>query len=278
MAAKRRPSGEREPRPAPSDSSLRRTVLDAALAMVERAGGLQASLEHLSLEQVIKESGVPRASAYREWPNKAAFHLDLMCELAGPNWQGTAAFDADTIRVAMAVVADRLHLLHTPQGRRAVLMDAARQGAEQNFRTVTTSAQWRSYVTLSATLLSLPEQSDRDRVRTALEEAERTFIGRMARFYEVMAIILGVRLRPWVPSFLHVAAAGAAGVEGLGLRNLLTPDLVGTPLHPEGPDGEPWSLAAVGFFAILDRMIEVDPDYDPTLALTRYLKEQQPSP
>lgn len=259
--------------PDPAEGSLlRRRVLDAAQAMVERAGGLSVSLDRVSMEQAIREARVPRASAYREWPNKAAFQLDLLCDLAGPSWQGTAAFDEETIRLARDVVAERLDQLATEAGRRAVLRETVRQAAEQNFRAVTTSPQWRSYVTISATVLSFESPDDQERVLTALRTAEATFIARMARFYEDMGLMLGFRLRPWAPSFETLAAVGASVVEGLGLRNLIAPGIVAQQIDFDSDNTRPWSIAAVGFYSVLDQFVEPIQDYDFPSALAGYLK------
>jgi len=255
-------------------SQLRRRMLDAAQRLVEQAGGLSVSLENLSLDVVIKEAGVSRTSVYREWRNKEAFYVDLLCNLAGPNWQGTAAFDEETIRLVRDVVAERLDLLQTLEGRRQVMLEAIRQGAEQNFRAVVTSTQWRTYVALTATVLSMPTDDEaRARVQEALQTSESTFIDRMASFYEDMGVIIGFRLRPHVDSFSTLAAAGASVVEGLGLRRILIPDVVEKTLSLPGPNGdEEWHLAALGFLGIIDQLVEMTPDYAFTIALPQYLK------
>lgn len=248
-------------------------MLDTAQRLVERAGGLAVSVENVSLEKVIKESGVSRTSAYREWANKDEFYIDLLCDLAGPNWQGTAAFDEKTILLARSVIAENLGQLASPEGRFLLMREAVRQAAEQNFNTVVSSSQWRSYVALTATALSLQDESTQARVVTALQEAERVFISRMSRFYQDMSLILGFRLRTGVTSFDTLAAVGAAVVEGLALRQILMSDLVQKKLELEGNNGvEEWHLAALGYFGVLEQLIEPEPNYDFTAALANYLK------
>jgi AcrR family transcriptional regulator len=61
------------------------------------------SVDHLALDEVIKEAGVARTSVYREWRTKDEFYLDLLCDMAGPSWQGTAAFDEETIKLARGI-------------------------------------------------------------------------------------------------------------------------------------------------------------------------------
>lgn len=251
---------------------LKRRVLDTAMRLVEEAGGLRVSLEHLALDHVIREAGVSRTSVYREWPSKDAFYLDLLCELAGPSWQGTAAFDEETIKLTRDVVAERLHLLGTPDGRWRLIREAVRQAARQNFLAVVDSTQWHTYVTLTATAMSLPDEAQ-ERVRASLHAAESVFVSRMSNFYEDMSVVLGFTLKKPIHSFETLAAVGASVVEGLGLRHVLMPALVDKVITLEGPEGpEDWHLAALGFLGVLEQVIELDPDYDPTTALPKYLK------
>jgi AcrR family transcriptional regulator len=54
--------------------------------MVNRTG-LTVSLDHISLEQVIRDAGVSRSAAYRRWPYKDLFFSDLVKQLAkAPPW------------------------------------------------------------------------------------------------------------------------------------------------------------------------------------------------
>lgn len=255
-----------------SDLTLRRRMLDAGQRLVSQAGGLRISLEHLSMDGVIKEAGVPRASAYREWSSREAFQLDLLCDLAGPSWQGTAAFDEETIRLVRQIVADNLELLSTVDGRRRLLHEVVRQGAHQNFETLTSSPQWLAYVTLTGAVMSIDDDGQKERVLGALRNSEGTFIGRMGDFYEDLSIVFGFRLRRGVPNFRVVAALGAAVVEGLALRRVIAPDVVDTPVMVDGPSHqEAWHLASVGFLAVLEQMIEPVDDYDFATALPKYL-------
>ncbi|TPG14047.1 TetR/AcrR family transcriptional regulator [Pedococcus bigeumensis] len=251
---------------------LRRRLLDAAQRIVERAGGVSVTLD-ITLDMVMKEAGVSRTSLYRAWPRKEEFEVDLLCDLAGPSWQGTAAFDEETILLARNVVAERLELLQTSGGREQLLREIVRRAANQNFSALVASAQWRTYVALTATILSMPDEDRRTRVRDSLQQAEAVFIQHMAVFYEGMSAILGYRLREPDLGFERLAAVGAAVVEGLGLRQLISAATVDAPLILEGPNGpEEWSLAAYGFFGVINQMIEPDPGYDVTTALTDYLK------
>ena len=106
----------------------------------------------------------------------------------------------------------------------------------------------------------------------------------MAEFYQLMGDGLGLRLRSPAYSYTHLAAATAALVEGLALRQILAEaqhgnpgsrthqhqnldleQLISSPLPGPGIDGKPavWSLAALAFTGILDTFVEPDPDYSP---------------
>lgn len=259
-----------------SEERLRRRLLDAAQSLVEAQGGLRVSLDQLSLDQVLNHAGVSRSSAYRVWPNKHEFNLDVLCDLAGPSWQGTAAFDEATIKLARDIVAERLGDLATAEGRRRVLVETIRQAAQQNYEAVVKSGQWRTYVALTATVLSIPQEhaDDRKRILDALQTAELTFLSKMADFYSDMSIILGVRLKPHVPDFVTLAAAGASVVEGLSLRQLLASAVVQTPLEDVDEDGQRWHLAALGFLGVFDKLVEPvsDDKYSLQDAVATYLK------
>ena len=252
--------------PRMSNDAVKTAMLDAAQKLVEEAEGLTVSLDHLSYEEVIG-----RAGAYRIWPYKEGFHVDLLCALAGPSWQGTAAFDEETIKRATKIVTGNIDRLHTPEGRRQVLREAVRVAALQNYSKVIGSAQWRTYVAITATLLSSVDGEVKDKVLSALREAEESFIDKMSVFYDDMLLLLGLRLREPFDSSDLLAALGAAVVEGMALRNVSVPELVSRTFQLPGLDGPAeWSLPAVGFMAILDDLVEPQPAYSVETAFAEY--------
>ena len=250
----------------------RRTLLDAAHRLIEQQGGISLRLDELTLEMVGAKAGVSRATVYRTWPNRDEFETDLLCDLAGPNGAGAGAFDQETINIATRMVAENLDDLATPESRRNLMREVVREAAAESFRAATTSVDWRGYVALSATVMTMSSGTRRDRVTQALQAAEAMFLDKMATFYEDMGLILGLRIREGVGTYRHVAAAGAAVVEGLSIRHLLNPDLVDHPLIVEGTRGpEEWSLAAYSFFGVIEQFTEPDPTYDARSALAAYL-------
>jgi AcrR family transcriptional regulator len=241
--------------------------MEAGREVMDVNGGLTVSLEHLSFEEVIQRAAVSRSAAYRLWPSKIDFYDDLLLDLAGPDWAGAAAFDEDTTTLAHQIVDDHKEMLETEEGRLALVVKAARIGAEQNFQAVTASGQWRTYVVLTSTLVSMPEGETRDKLTQQMKEADDRFLERMATFYKEISARVGIRLRPeFGGDFKVLAALGASAVEGLGIRNLLTPELLGRTYESSyfAPYGEGrWSLASLGFTAILMTLVELDPAFDP---------------
>lgn len=258
-------------RPRLSLDEVEGLVMDKARELlIGESGGLTVSLEHINLEVIIAEAGVPRSSAHRRWPTKDQFVIDFLCDIAGRNRAGTAAFDEETVRVAVRVVQEHVELLSSPEGRRSVLLETIRIATKRNFDALVTSSEWRTYVALTATVISIPDEAVRTTIKTKLRQAETKFFDNLTHFYSGMSTMLGFRAKPPY-DFRHVAAAGAALVDGLSLRNIINVDLVSEPLELPAPDGsiKTWTLAAAGFMAILDSMVELDPNHQPLDAQQR---------
>ncbi|MGY2084871.1 TetR/AcrR family transcriptional regulator [Blastococcus sp. SYSU DS0539] len=242
---------------------VRQRVLDTARTLLVEQGGLRVSLEHINLEVIIAAANVPRSSAFRQWKTKEDFVVDFLCEVAGrPDWIGTAAFDERTITAALTAVQDNAHLLtDSPVDRRKLLDEVVRRAIARNFEILMESQAWRTYVALTAMVASMPAEEARSRILDRLHESETTFIRRMTNFYTNMSAFLGFRLRPPF-TYEHLTAAGAAVIEGLALRYGLNLSLIDEPLSITA-DGETreWFLAAAGYKAVLDAMVEFDEDY-----------------
>ena len=65
-----------------------------------------------------------------------------------------------------------------------------------DFQTLSGSAEWRTYVALHATFMSLAYDELRAQVQAALAESEREHLSRVASAWEQLAGLLGYRLRP----------------------------------------------------------------------------------
>lgn len=239
-------------RPRLSDEETQQRMLRAAAAMVG-ATGLTVSLDHLRLEDVIREAGVSRSTVYRRWPHKDEFLADLLLELAG----GQAALDttggdaaSDTVR---AVLRAHLDGLETAAGRRALFADLVRETARQDFLHIHGAPQWRTYLALTATAAGLPAGQLRDDVQAALTASEQRLTAAIARSHATVAGLLGLRLRPDQPvTFTALAHLGNAVMRGFVVKALTDPALADAQV-----DG--WTLPALGLHAILDAHLEPDP-------------------
>ncbi|WP_255784565.1 TetR/AcrR family transcriptional regulator [Mycobacteroides abscessus] len=246
-----------------SSAQLRERLLTTAVSMLTKSGGLTVSLAHLNMEDLIRIADVPRSSVYRVWESKDSFYVDLMERMIEPVEGQGAAFDEETLEIAMAVVNAYRDRLCSADGRRAVLREAIRQGVAQNFKAVARSLSWSTSSALIATLPTL-QQRDRQRVLGALKRTEAHFVERMADFYGAMMGQLGLRLKVGITAEM-LAATASSVVEGLIGRSVTNPGIVATPIIRPGIDGQPveWHLAAVGFLGIVDEMVEPDPAWSP---------------
>jgi AcrR family transcriptional regulator len=268
MADSQAPTGlARRGRRLPEDETERR-MLRAALAMVHKTG-LTVSLEHISFEDVIREADVSRTSAYRRWPHKDLFFSDLVLALAGDPAPGIFANEMDLIR---RITAGRLDGLADPRARRALVTELFRQLAVLDFETLFASPGWRTYLALHATLLSLAESELRGQVQATLAQAERDHLTRVARAWQLMAGLLGFRLRPRSGvTFETLAALVDAVMRGLVMTALTAPDIATRRMTArpfDAPEAADWSLPALGLGAIGAAFLEPDPEFtwDPARA------------
>ncbi|BCT77030.1 hypothetical protein SCMU_28720 [Sinomonas cyclohexanicum] len=247
--------GEHSPGRRLPAAETRERLLSAAVRML-RATGLTVSLEHLSMEELIREADVPRSSVFRIWGSKANFFSDLLLELIRPESAFSSGYDLEADAQIMALVQRHQHLLATPEGRRAVLEEVVRVGIELYSDRVFGSQTFRFHAALGAALPTIPEPQ-RSRVEAALADAESTYVAHLAGLYE--AIMPAVHLRPKEGlTTTDVAAAGSALVQGLAERRRMLPELAGHTLMRPGIGGEPvaWTLGAIAFLAIVDGMAE----------------------
>lgn len=254
------PTGLGRRRPRLSTDETGRLMLDTAVAMVNRTG-LTVSLDHISLEEVIREAGVSRSAAYRRWPYKDLFFSELLTELARAATPATVAQET-TATLVRAIVLEGVDRLGTPEGRFELVVDLIRQSAEHDFAAMYASAEWRTYLALHATFASLADGRLRDDVQAALAAADRGFIERIARAWEHIATLVGFRMRPELGAdFEALATLVSASSRGLILMALSAPGLA-TARHHAAPSGArpgEWSLTGLGIVSIATAFLEPDP-------------------
>ncbi len=242
-----------------SDHETEQRMLRAALAMVRRTG-LTVSLDHISLEDVIRDADVSRSAVYRHWPYKDLFFSDLVRELART---ATPTIVDDEVAMIREIVADRLDWLETPELRHSLVVELFRRLALLDFDTLYGSAGWRTYIALHATFMSLADGDLRDQVQAALAESERAHLARIAAAWQQLAELFGYRLQPEAgATFDTLAPLLSATMRGLVIMALSMPEIATqrTEASPFGAAArEEWSLPAIGLASIASALLEPDP-------------------
>ncbi len=242
-----------------SDHETEQRMIQAAVAMVSRTG-LTVSLDHISFEDVIRDADVSRSAVYRRWPFKDLFFSDLVQELAK---NATPTIVSEEVELIKRVVAEHPGWLETPGLRRGLVAELFRRLSLLDFETLYGSAQWRTYLALHATFLSLADGELRDQVRAALARSEQEHTARVVQAWERLAELFGYRLRPELGStFETVATLLDATMRGLVIQALSRPELAAhrTQASPFGAVGQDeWSLAALGLGSIGSAFLEPDP-------------------
>jgi AcrR family transcriptional regulator len=242
-----------------SDRETEQRMLQAAVAMVNRTG-LTVSLDHLSLEEVIRDAGVSRSAVYRRWPYKDLFFSDLLKELAK---DATPPIVAGELALIRRIVAGRQDWLETPELRQGLVAELFRQLGLFDFQAVHGSTEWRTYLALQATFLSLADGQLRDQVQVILARSEQNRIALIAAAWERFAGLLGYRLRPELAiSYETIATLLTASLRGLVIMALATPGIGGSRARarPFGAiEAADWSQPALGAAGLAWACLEPDP-------------------
>lgn len=243
-----------------SDEETQRRMLETASAALVRSG-LTVSLEHIRLEDVIREAGVSRSAVYRRWPHKDLFLGDLLLELARASVPMATTGSEEASEIVRRAVLGRLDWLESPAGRQRLLVEILRETAEHDFHLIYGSHEWRTYLALTVTFSSLPEGELREQVQQALATSENGFIARISRSHRIVANLLGLRLRAGPVTFDTVAHLVNAIMRGLIFKALATPEVATGRAEGElfGVGGD-WSLAALGITGLITTYFEPDPD------------------
>src|SRR6202042_1901068 len=106
-----------------SDQQTEQRMLRAAARMISSTG-LTVSLEHISLEEVIRAADVSRSTVYRRWPHKDLFFSDLVRELARNATPTLLAEERELIR---QIVGQRSDWLETAELRQSLVAELLRQ-------------------------------------------------------------------------------------------------------------------------------------------------------
>jgi AcrR family transcriptional regulator len=245
-----------------SDAETEQRMLQAAVRMVSSAG-LTVSLDHISLEEVIRQAGVARSTVYRRWPHKDLFFSDLVRELAR---NATPAIQAEERSLVRRILAEQSDWLDTAERRQRLVSELFRRLSLLDFETLSDAPGWRTYLALHATFASLAGDELRSQVRAALAESEREHIASVAGVWKQLTSLLGYRLRAELgATFENLAVVLDATMRGLVIMGLSMPEVgcqrvAARPFALAGP--QDWSLPGIGLAAVASAFIEVDPDVE----------------
>lgn len=162
----------------------------------------------------------------------------MVTELAKAAIPSAAANDA-IVGLIRRVVAERVRDLYSPAGREGLLAELIRQAAIADFDALYGSPQWRTYLALHATFLSLADGELRGRVQEILRQSEQGFVDRVAVSWQHLTGVFGYRLLPASgATFAAVATLASATLRGLILIGLSTLDIANerTEAQPFGGD------------------------------------------
>ena len=123
-------------------------------------------------------------------------------------------------------MAAHVEWLGTPELRRGLLVELFRQLALFDFQALYGSAEWRTYIALHATFMSLADGGLRDQVRATLAQSEQGRIARIAAAWKQLADLFGYRLRPELGAMVEtVVTLIDATMRGLVIMALSMPDI-----------------------------------------------------
>lgn len=245
-----------------TDRELEREMLAAGAAMVlER--GIATGLEAIPLDEVIREAGVSRTSAYRRWPKREQFYGDLLLELASGTTLPTP--DEAIVDAARAVLADYQRPPASEHDHRDLVVELLRVTLTKDYDLLITSPAWRTFHTLLTAHEAIADPVVREAVSAELAAADRRLAAARSRIYAQFTALLGYRLTPPLAGpdgFDLMSQAVGAFVTGLLARRSLgyRDTDVPRPLRAFGSTRlAPWTPAAYMGVSTLLSFVEPDP-------------------
>ena len=245
-----------------TDQETERRMLDSAIAAIGRSG-LTVSLDHISFEEVIQQAEVSRSAAYRRWPYKELFVSDLLRQLArAARPAAVVGFEASATTIRR-IVLEHVDWLETAELRHHLLLELFRHLALDDFEEMSGSTEWRTYLALHATFMSVADARLRSDLQAALAASERSFTSRIAGAWEQLAGLFGYRLRPELhATFGMLASLVSATLRGLVIMALSSPEIGSQRLQAQpfgAVEGAEWSLPAITTAALAFAFFEPDP-------------------
>lgn len=245
-----------------SEQETERRMLDTARDALVRAR-LTVNLDRISMKELIREAGVSRTAFYRRWPSKDLFLLDLIKELAR---NAVPSINDEEIEAIERVIAERADQLETPQDRDDLVAELIRELALMHFEWLNQSTTWQTYLAVNVACVGVADDETRDEIRAALAESEQAHIRAVAKALELLAGLVGYRLRPdSAASFETIATLNTAALHGLITMAISDPGLASQRLRAAPlwtAKSAEWSLPGLALASITSALLEPDPETD----------------
>ncbi|MFE1646841.1 hypothetical protein ACFM35_14765 [Microbacterium sp. P01] len=229
-----------------STEETRRLILDAGLQLLLERGA-SAGVQHIRLQEVLRNVGLTTGAAYRIWADQTEYHRDLSVEMVGLRFAPPTASAETAVRDALD--SDR------------PMNDVIRAAAEDHvayasqFHRAPESRASHAFITalsLRTAAGAWPELREASAARHA--ESVEDFIA----FYSSMMRRYGMRMRtPY--TIQDFAEAMAALGEGFAVRAAegLDHPLIDIAATDEGPEGH-WTLFGIAARGLVDAfMVEL---------------------
>lgn len=204
-----------------NDRETERRMLETAMELVNERG-ISTGLESIAFDEVIREAGVSRTSAYRRWPQRDRFYGEVLVELAKgaslPSPEGTLAGPVGHI------VLEHADHLESAQEHRNLVVELLRVSIGADFEVVITSPEWHTYRILLASYQGIVDKDVRQAVTEALAAADQRGVDMRARIYAQFTALLGYRLTPPLSGpdgFEFMSRAAGASMTGVLARQSL---------------------------------------------------------
>lgn len=246
-----------EPKKRLKAAESRRALLDAGLELL-KSHGVAPGLDRVTLKEAIELSGVPRSTAYRLYEGGKGqleeYRADLLSDLDNsidPAPTHTAIDEAMSEAESLIATGD-------PAKLATALREVVRVAVNANMESVTSSLEWRVYM---SSLASLGTGLDADPDMTeAFRAAASEFGERFVEFFERISSLFGIRTREPL-ELQDFGAVVSSIIEGVALRQHINPRLGGMK-RPTGTGGDmqSWNAAAIAIEGLLLTWAEPDPD------------------
>ncbi|MFB2583237.1 hypothetical protein ACEXQD_18470 [Herbiconiux sp. P15] len=238
------------------------SVLAAAVDELNRSGVVVGVPPGL-LSRVASTLGVPVARVRALWPSSEIMEADVLLHLA-KDGLGTKADDENLID-AWNLVARQSERLRDPAERRAVLDELIQLLTVESFSELTGSMEWRNYVACTTSASSSPQLAES--LRSEMSAAEEAFATRMGEFYRNILPLVGFRLRSSLrDDHRAFGVLLVAALEGLGVVRHSLHTVWGAAY---GSPSCPTPIASLAVDALIDALLEPDPEFDCEAAILR---------